>query len=790
MKTSAEEFRHLCNVKDLILIKYIGSEESKPVSAPILLLRYVQWVVLSLLAGGQVLAAPQHSHHGDICAAYSALDGGTWVESIQDGDWNDPRTWGGEVPDHNSRVTILHQVSATEGEASMIQIRGDLHLAGALHAYGSVMVCLDGRLQSQVGTLAFHVENDRTFAGNTRPGPVSQYPDFHPADTGLWVMPGGELDLVGEEVTSWVNAAALSDSRPRSLQKGVRRSIAFEAEEANLSSQPAGWQAGDQLLLVNERGESGLARLDQIDGTRISYNFNPGVEPIEGYVLHVDADTESRTINPKIANLSRRMRIIGADVVETDVNHRAHVAFMQGSRINVRGVEFRNLGPRGKLGRYPVHWHHNGDTDGSLVSSSIWQSVDDGGNRFVTMHMVSGALIENNVGYRSQGHGFFMEEVRETNNVLRGNLSVDVRHGEELPNVDEGLSDKTHHYWVRSGNVFEHNVAAGNRWDGRGKGNHMPDIEGLVVLPSNANDKVTVVSGFECLGCGGIGMWTAVPDTVFEGPVSSYAVVAAFRGYDTWNFDASRTILQDPLFLLNGDNELFDQTRDGQDSVPWASQIYLNYGAVSVRGGTLVGETGIHSHYNSRFSLDNTRIIANTSIDPTYWETAAVITNSVIDADVLFKRGYGSKRRASPGLIQFHDTCFRSRCNDSGLDTLGYSSSYYARLFPGSGQTNSHSARIDIDEGLLRSGFIKPPEGVDARYWSITPVDSPSDGSGISPIREREAVWRQHLSDVGGFPDGFPPGEYRVDLYSEDDEGSLLGSETVMVRPGEVVELR
>ncbi len=726
----------------------------------------------------------------DVCRAYNEASPRTFMTTRQDGDWSDPATWGGSLPGRDDNVLISHRLVADEGIARQVQVRGSVMLQGTLDIHGSLLVCQDGRLEGNTGTLAIHVDNDRLFTGNAEPGPVASYPDFHPEDTGLWVLPGGSLHLAGDPVTSWLDAVALEDARTRRFQRGVLRTAAFDRDRARLAEAPVGWRAGDTLLLVNEKGEEALATLAGVSGQEITFQFQQPDSGLEGYVLSVDSDQEQRSIHPKVANLTRRLQIIAADVVPGDVNHRSHTAYLEHSSIHIESVEFRNLGPRAKLGRYPVHWHHNHHTDGVLSGSSIWQSVDDGGNRFVTMHMVSGATISDNVGYRSQGHGYFMEEVTEIDNRVIGNLSVDVRHGEELPNVDAELSNVTHHYWLRSGNLIAGNVAAGNSWDGKGRGNHTPPIEGIVVLPSSDNDEVTVVSDFECLGCGGVGMWTAVPDTVFENPLSSYAVIAGFRGYDAWNFDASGALLRNPLFILNGNNDLFSETRDYSDTVPWASQIYLNYGAVAVEGGALVGRLGVHSHYQSRFALKDTLVITNTAIDPTYWDTSAVVEGAIIDTDNLFTKGYGSGRRASPGMIMFRDACLKKRCrNDRALTSVSYTSKYYADMFENHSAPLGYGTWVEVKGLEGQTGLIKTPENVRAKYWSVTPAHWKNRENRITFIRENEAAWRYYVDDLGGYLDGFPPGDYRVNLYATENPDSLLDSQTVTVYPGQVTPM-
>lgn len=84
--------------------------------------------------------------------------------------------------------------------------------------------------------------------------------------------------------------------------------------------------------------------------------------------------------------------------------------------------EFRHLGKEGVLGRYSLHFHLCGDTmrGASVIGASIW----DSGNRWIMIHGTNYLIVRDCVGYRSQGHGFFLEDGTEVYNVLDRNLAV------------------------------------------------------------------------------------------------------------------------------------------------------------------------------------------------------------------------------------------------------------------------------------------------------------------------------------------------------------------------------
>jgi hypothetical protein len=156
-----------------------------------------------------------------------------------------------------------------------------------------------------------------------------------------------------------------------------------------------------------------------------------------------------------------------------------HTIARQGfATFQAQGVEFRQLGQGGRLAHYPVHFHIARSTPPNtfLKDSSINESM----TRWVTLHGVSDALIERNVGYLSIGHGFYLEDAVETNNKLYSNLGVFARAGvanaQNPRNVPGILASQDYNpqpaygsdkdspavFWITNGwNDFQGNMAAG-----------------------------------------------------------------------------------------------------------------------------------------------------------------------------------------------------------------------------------------------------------------------------------------------------------------------------------------
>ena len=118
-------------------------------------------------------------------------------------------------------------------------------------------------------------------------------------------------------------------------------------------------------------------------------------------------------------------------------------------------IEVTHAGQAFRLGRYPIHFHLNGNVSGSYVRGC---SIHHTFNRAVTVHAVDYLLVEKNVAYNILGHAYFLEDGIEENNIIQDNLGVFVRASSSLLNVD--ITPAT--FWVvNPNNVVRRNAAAG-----------------------------------------------------------------------------------------------------------------------------------------------------------------------------------------------------------------------------------------------------------------------------------------------------------------------------------------
>jgi len=203
------------------------------------------------------------------------------------------------------------------------------------------------------------------------------------------------------------------------------------------------------------------------------------------------AEVETRAA---VALLSRSIRVVSEGDTGPDTSQTVdpsfppdpgnffggHVIFRQGfKQVQIQGVEFRQLGEGGLKGRYSVHFHMDRKVpaDTFVKDSSINESM----TRWITIHGTQGVLLARNVGWKSIGHGFYIEDGTETDNRIYANIGILARAGvinsqnpRQVPGIlahpnlndnrDPYATDWQHPsiFWIMNGwNDFEYNMAAG-----------------------------------------------------------------------------------------------------------------------------------------------------------------------------------------------------------------------------------------------------------------------------------------------------------------------------------------
>lgn len=223
-------------------------------------------------------------------------------------------------------------------------------------------------------------------------------------------------------------------------------------------------------------------------------------------VPDIDRAIDTRAV---VALLTRNIQVVSEGDTPSEAFEEKPGNFYGGHTIvrqgflsyQVQGVEFHQLGQGGQIGRYPVHFHMLRKTaqPPSTAADKTPEplnylkdcSIDDSMTRWVTVHATQGMYIARNVGYKSIGHGYYLEDATEINNKFYSNVGVFARAAiqdmEHNPRQVPGIladntplnplnpktgngdympyrSDYNHPtvFWITNGwNDFQYNFAAG-----------------------------------------------------------------------------------------------------------------------------------------------------------------------------------------------------------------------------------------------------------------------------------------------------------------------------------------
>jgi hypothetical protein len=453
-----------------------------------------QWVIV-LAALGLLGAAAAG-------AAEPGASGPALVRSARSGPWSAPATWeGGQVPGAGARVQVRTGHTVTYDAASDQVIRS-IHVAGTLTFARDRNTRLDvGLIKIQPGDDArengFDCEAHlrEPDPGQSRPAlevgtPEDPIPPGHTALIRLAVVDGldretcpaivccgGRMDFHGAPLSrTWVKLGATVNAglvgKPGAGAAGGDTAV-------RLAEPVTGWRVGDRVLVtttgsrdrINTASNAGPTKgKGPVSNARIGLRPGPGIPPalteertiraIDGDRLTLDQPLTYRhqgegDYRGEVADLSRNVVVESAD----PDRGRGHTMYHRHSAGAISYAEFRHLGKEGVLGKYPIHIHLAGDTmrGGYVLGASVW----DSGNRWVTVHGTDYFIVRDCVGYRSVGHGYYLEDGSEVFNVFDRNLAVQAFAGKPLPGqfLPFDHNDGAGFWWANSLNTFTRNVA-------------------------------------------------------------------------------------------------------------------------------------------------------------------------------------------------------------------------------------------------------------------------------------------------------------------------------------------
>jgi cell surface hyaluronidase len=373
--------------------------------------------------------------------------------------WSNPSAWAsGKVPVAGEDVTIpagkVLTLDVSPPALKSLKIEGglkfdnkDLELtAGYIMVHGG---------QFQIGSQSFPFTKNATI---TLTGTDTGADNMGMGEKFLGAMNGGQIDFHGQNVKSWTRLTATAPKDTNTIT----------VEDAT------GWNVGDRIAIASTDYASAQAEefsITKIEGkiltldNKLKYMHFGLAQPYGGKTLESRAEVA----------LLRRNVVIRGEATSSAGGFGGHVMMMDTAKARFSNVEFTRLGQLGKLKRYPLHYHMQGDAgEGSYVNNSVWHHNF---NRALTIHSTGKLLIQNNAAFDTVGHTYFLEDGGEAGNTLEGNLGFLTRctlqketngnqkgcyalkDGETLLPSDKRPAT----FWITNpANTFRNNVAAGS----------------------------------------------------------------------------------------------------------------------------------------------------------------------------------------------------------------------------------------------------------------------------------------------------------------------------------------
>jgi hypothetical protein len=408
------------------------------------------------------------------------------IRSIRSGAWSAASTWeGGRIPTAGSRVQVRSGDRVTYDLDASPPIR-------SIHVAGTLTFATDRDTRLDVGLLKIQPGDDASESGfecsahlpavdptNSRPAlevgsPARPVGAAHTARIRLVyidgmdkescpaiVCCGGRMDFHGAPLShSWIKLGATAETGDKTV---------------TLAEPVTGWRVGDRVIVTATERDRGPPAVQPKAGDYRATDGGPTVpskdEPplteertvvaVAGTTLTLDRPLAHHHLGTgryrgEVANLTRNVVVESAE----PAGPRGHTMYHRGSAGSIGYAEFRHLGKKGALGRYSIHFHLCGDTmrGSSVVGASVW----DSDNRWVVVHGTDYLVVRDCVGYRSVGHGFYVEDGTETDNVFDRNLAVRAIPGKPLPQqaLPFDHNEGAGFWWANCRNTFTRNAAS------------------------------------------------------------------------------------------------------------------------------------------------------------------------------------------------------------------------------------------------------------------------------------------------------------------------------------------
>jgi len=328
--------------------------------------------------------------------------------------WSDDATWGGNVPGEDAvvrieagRTIVLDQdidVASLEIEGTLLVFARDTKIRA-----GWILVHGDGRFAAGSAERVFHQRLTITLCAGEAVQPHAQL-----GTKFLAALNGGTIDLHGAQRTSWVPLGATAAPGHGTIRL----------------AQPVDWRVGEHVAVASGHDHS-LVEERTIVGVGADC-MSLTLDRAVAHRHHGQLATVQHVLPGSIGKavlLERTIVVEGC--IESERSSEGGCCLIAGSMQagvpgrraigRFSGVEFRRMGQFNRPGRYPLHWHNNGDAaescvTGCLVQGSYQRGIVTVGSRHVR--------ISGNVVLKPLGHGYIVESEDNSPQLTTTNLAL------------------------------------------------------------------------------------------------------------------------------------------------------------------------------------------------------------------------------------------------------------------------------------------------------------------------------------------------------------------------------
>lgn len=393
------------------------------------------------------------------------------------GNWSDPNTWGGSVPNNLAKVFIPAGMTVTvDGEIAtrlkIIRIQGKMQFSTTTNTGLNVETIV----QDTTGELEIGTSNNPIPAGVTCKITIIDEGDLvfstSQFEKGLTLM--GKTVAYGAQKTSWSRLTSNPSAGASTL---------------NLQTAPTGWEVGDRIVITGtdpvDATSDEVATVQSINGSTVTL-----AQP-----LTKSHTTPANDLFVHVANLNRNIVIESESPTSNNGLDRGHIMFMATLDVDFNNVRVSKMGRSRKdipiddwsinendefvdgartniRGRYSIHFHRGG-VNMNLSPAYVRGCVVEDDPGWAYANHSAFVHFENNVSYNVIGGAFQTEAGDElgsfTNNIAvrTVNSAYPLRQPAPFnaPDTREGSQDFAFQgdgFWVHGGGVsLTGNVASG-----------------------------------------------------------------------------------------------------------------------------------------------------------------------------------------------------------------------------------------------------------------------------------------------------------------------------------------